>query len=64
VQEILVEAWLEIQKVVPELPEVSDIGKLEHQIKLLQGALTQLSTQDEKLKEQLKHAQQEGEKCP
>jgi predicted nucleic acid-binding Zn-ribbon protein len=36
----------------------------EHQIELLQGAWTQLTTQAEQLKEQLQQAQQEAEKQP
>jgi hypothetical protein len=60
VQERLVEAWPKIQKIVPELPEVSDAGEPEHQIELLQGAWTQLTTQAEQLKTQLQQAQQEA----
>jgi hypothetical protein len=64
VQERLVEAWPEIQKIAPELPEVSDAGELEHQIELLQGAWTQLTTQAEQLKTQLQQAQQEAAQQP
>jgi hypothetical protein len=53
VQERLVEAWPEIQKVAPELPEASDAGEPEHQIELLQGAWTQLATRTEHLEAQL-----------
>jgi hypothetical protein len=41
---------------VPKLPEVSDAGEPEHQIELLQGAWTQLTTQAEQLKTQLQQA--------
>jgi hypothetical protein len=64
VKEILVEAWLEIRKVAPELPEVSDVGEPEHQIEFLQGAWMQLTTQVEQLKAQLQQAQQEKRSSP
>ena len=35
VQERLVEAWMEIIKVAPQLPESSVVGEPQHQIKLL-----------------------------
>jgi hypothetical protein len=53
VQEKLVEAWLEIQKVAPELPEASDIGELEKQIELLQEAWMQLFNQTDQLQVKL-----------
>jgi hypothetical protein len=53
VEKRLVEAWPEIQKIVPELPEVNVAGEPEHQIELLQGAWTQITTQAEQLKTQL-----------
>jgi hypothetical protein len=43
VQERLVEAWSEIQKVIPQLHKDNDAGELEHQIELLQGAWSQLA---------------------
>jgi hypothetical protein len=39
VQERLVEAWPEIRKVAPQLPESSAAGEPEHQIELLQGSM-------------------------
>jgi hypothetical protein len=53
VQERLAQAWPEIQKVAPQLPEASDAGESEHQIELLQGAWTQLATHAEHMEVQL-----------
>jgi hypothetical protein len=50
VQESLSEAWPEIRKIAPELPEFIDANKLEHHIEFIQGAWTQLTTQVEQLK--------------
>jgi hypothetical protein len=44
VQEKLAKAWSEIQKVAPDLPEASEIPKLEKQIEPIQMAWTQLVT--------------------
>jgi hypothetical protein len=49
VQERLVEAWPEIRKVAPQLPESSDAGEPEHQIELLQGAWSQLAIHAENM---------------
>jgi hypothetical protein len=43
VWEKLVEAWLKIRKVAPQLPEAKDAGESENQIELLQGAWSQLA---------------------
>jgi hypothetical protein len=64
VQEKLVEAWLEIRKVAPQLPESSVAGEPEHHIELLQGAWSQLAIHTEKLEVQLWESQQEAEKQP
>jgi hypothetical protein len=64
VQERLVEAWPEIRKVAPQLPEASDAGEPEHQIELLQGAWSQLAICAEHLEVQLRQTQQEAEKQP
>jgi hypothetical protein len=64
VQERLVEAWPEIWKVSPQLPESSDAGESEHQIELLQGAWSQLAIHVEHLEVQLWQSQQEAEQQP
>jgi hypothetical protein len=64
VQERLVEAWPEIRKVAPQLPEASDAGEPEHQIELLQGAWSQLAIHVEHMEVQLWKTQQEAEKQP
>jgi hypothetical protein len=53
VEESLVEAWQDIRKVAPQLPEASDAGDMEYQIELLQGAWSQLAIQVEHLEMQL-----------
>jgi hypothetical protein len=64
VQEKLVEAWPEIRKVAPQLPESSAAGEPEHQIELLQGAWSQLAIHAENLEVQLWESQQEAEQQP
>jgi hypothetical protein len=64
VQEKLVEAWPEIQKVAPDLPEASNVGEPEKQIKLLQEAWTQITTRTEQLQVKLQQVQQEAEQHP
>jgi hypothetical protein len=54
VQENLVEAWPEIRKVAPQLPESSATGEPEHQIELLQGAWSQLAIHAENLEAHLR----------
>jgi hypothetical protein len=54
VQEKLVEAWLEIQKVTTQLPEAKDAGEPKHQIELLQGEWSQLAIHAEHQEEQLR----------
>jgi hypothetical protein len=64
VQERLVEAWPEIRKVAPQLPESSAAGEPEHQIELLQGAWSQLAIHAENMEVQLWESQQEAEQQP
>jgi hypothetical protein len=64
VQEKLAEAWPEIQRVVPDLPEASEIREPEQQIELLQVAWTQLATCTEQIQEKLQQVQQEAEQQP
>jgi hypothetical protein len=64
VWERLAEAWLEIRKVRPQLPEASDVGELKHQIELLQGAWSQLAIHTENMEVQLRQSQQETKKQP
>jgi len=59
--ERLVEAWPEIRKLAPQLPESSDTGEPDHQIELLQGEGSQLDIRAENLEVQLQQSQQEAE---
>jgi hypothetical protein len=54
VQERIVEAWPEIQKVAPQLRKASDEGELEHKIELLQGAWSQLEIHIDHMEVQLR----------
>jgi hypothetical protein len=64
VQEKLAEAWPEIRKVAPDLPEANEITEPEKQIELIQMAWTQLVTRTEKIQAKLQQVQQEAEKQP
>jgi hypothetical protein len=64
VQEKLAEAWPEIQRVAPDLPEASEIREPEQQIELLQVAWTQLVTRTEQIQAKLQQVQQEAEQQP
>jgi hypothetical protein len=61
VQEKLVEAWSKTRKVALELPEVSDVSKLEKQIEMLQEAWTQLANHTDQIQVKLQQVQKDGE---
>jgi prefoldin subunit 5 len=61
VQERLAEAFPEIQKVVPDLPEANKVDELEKMIKMLQESWTQLTTFTGNMESKLQQSQQEAE---
>jgi hypothetical protein len=64
VQEKLAEAWPEIRKETPQLPESSAAGEPVQKIELLQVAWSELAIHTENLEAQLWESQHEAEKQP